>query len=75
MLLPMHTLCIGFGHKLGRSFLVGNGEQVCLYDMKIGLGLNFAQWICTKQLAIKYYRKIQIFNGYYLMGAGPSGPT
>ena len=30
-----------------------------------GLGPNCAQWIYTKQLAIKYYDKLQILNGYY----------
>ena len=32
-----------------------------------GLGSNFAQWICTKQLIIKYCYKFQLFNYYYLI--------
>ena len=40
-----------------------------------GLVLTAPQWICTEQIAIKYYNKVQILNSNYLMSAGQSGPT
>ena len=42
--------------------------QICFKGVSsaqsmVGLGPNFAQWICTKQLTSKYYAKIQMLNG------------